>query len=182
MMRRIWLVLIVGVVILFAGAMRAQDAPKDSAKAQLEENVGFYKLEFTLREMDGSKVVNKRGYSMTIRVGKSDWEQLRTGTRVPIPQETPNGGKSMTYIDVGVNLDCRGWESTKGLNLQVRTDVSSLPSDAPTNYALGQGPMVRQVKTDSWTTLQSGKSATLFTADEPATARHFEMDVVATKL
>ncbi len=171
-----WLVAVM--VLLGCGVAAAQD--KETPKAA-EDTTNFYKLEFTLQEFDGAKLVNTRLYSINLRTGKNEWEQLRTGTRVPLPFEN-SGGKSVQYFDVGVNLDCRGSELARGLALQVRSDISSLPADAPGTYSPGQGPMVRQVKNDSWVVLQPGKSAMLFTADEPATARRFEMVVKATKL
>ncbi len=176
---------ILAVMMVFGcGALAAQDkdAPKekDTSKAVSEESVSYYKLEFTLQEFDGAKLVNRRVYTMNVRADKGNWEQLRTGSRVPLPFED-QGGKHVNYFDVGVNLDCRGVDTSKGLSLEVRSDISSLPADAPTSYAPGQGPMVRQVKSDSWVLLQSGKSANLFTADEPATSRRFEMEVKATK-
>ncbi len=66
--------------------------------------------------------------------------------------------------------------------MEVRSDVSSLPADAPASYAPGQGPMIRQVKNDSFVVVELGKTATVFVADEPATARRFELEVKATKL
>lgn len=185
-MKRVAMAMLLGLIMLAGCGAKVwaqdKDATKESAKATTsDDSANFYRLDFTLRELDGTKVVNKRTYSLNVRTGRNDWEQLRTGTRVPLTYEE-QGGKHVQYFDVGVNLDCRASEGSRGISLEVRSDISSLPADSPATFSPGQGPMVRQVKNDSWVLIQTGKSAMLFTADEPATSRHFEMEVVATKL
>jgi hypothetical protein len=157
---------------------------KETSRYGTEESADFYKLEFTLRESDGAKVLNKHSYTLNVRsvAGRMDWEQLRSGTRVPLPMENEKGGKTVQYFDVGTNLDCRALSTPRGLSLQVRSEISSLPADASMTFSAGQGPLVRQMKNDSWVLIQLGKSTQIFTADEPTTSRRFELEVVATKL
>src|SRR3954471_24624026 len=78
------------------------------------EPTKFYKLEFVVKEVEGAKVVNSRAYFMTVPVEAPGQNggggSIRTGSRVPVPASS---GSGFNYIDVGVNIDCRGLHETQ---------------------------------------------------------------------
>jgi hypothetical protein len=149
-----------------------------------EQPPKYYRLVYTLSEMEGTKAITKRTYSMTIlswpqrlNSGMSE-QQLRTGTRVPVQTE---GGK-FQYMDVGVNIDCHGVETSKGLELHVRSEISSLPSDFAAASSNGAAPPVRQLRNDSTLLTPLDKVTQVYSADEPTTGRKFELTVMATEV
>jgi hypothetical protein len=149
-----------------------------------EQPPKFYRLVYTLSEMEGAKTLTKRTYSMTIlswpqRIGSGlSEQQLRAGTRVPVQTE---GGK-FQYMDVGVNIDCHGVETVKGLELHVRSEISSLPSDFASASPSGTAPPVRQLRNDSTLLAPMDKTTQVYSADEPTSSRRFELTVAATEM
>src|SRR5437868_12457835 len=89
---------------LFGLAMAA-----GSCLAQSVEPTKFYKMEFVVKEMEGTKVVNSRSYFMTLPVEApgqpSQSGSIRTGSRLPTPSNAGGGG--FTYIVGGVSVDCK---------------------------------------------------------------------------
>ena len=72
--------------------------------AQNPEASKFYKLDFVVKEVEGTKVLNSRAYSMIVSTEKSSPpSSIRTGSRVPTP--TSAGNTQFTYIELGVNID-----------------------------------------------------------------------------
>ena len=74
---------------LFGLAMAA-----GSCLGQAVEPTKFYKMEFVVKEVEGTKVVNSRAYFMTVPVEApgqtSQSGSIRTGSRVPV---TSTGGR-----------------------------------------------------------------------------------------
>jgi hypothetical protein len=133
----------------------------------------YYKLSFVLRERDEGKVLNQRAFTMNIaadppQAEKPTWWNLRSGTRVPIPDT--KGGTN--YVDVGVNLDVRAFEVADGLELEVTSEISSVGTESGNT-----APPIRQVKVRSAVMAAAGKPTVIFTADDPASQHRFELEV-----
>src|SRR5712691_8359017 len=72
--------------------------------AQNPEPPKFYKLDFVVKEVEGTKVLNARSYSITVSTdASSPHSSIRTGSKVPTPTGTTG---QFTFIDLGVNIDC----------------------------------------------------------------------------
>jgi len=84
-----------------AGAAFAQtpEAPKSPEPSK------FYKLEFVVQEVEGGKALNSRSYSTQAASDARDGASIRAGSKMPIA--TGGQANQFTYIDVGVNIDCR---------------------------------------------------------------------------
>jgi len=89
---------------LITGACLAEDT---AAPAK------FYKLDFVVKEVEGTKVLNTRSYSFLTSTPITSGCQIRTGNKVPVA----GGG----YLDVGVSIDCYEVKETQmGLSLGSR--------------------------------------------------------------
>src|SRR5215470_9839956 len=67
-----------------------------------------YRVQMALTEYDGANKISSLPY--TIHVASGDYVSsgsLRVGIRVPITTANKNGDATMTYIDVGSNIDVR---------------------------------------------------------------------------
>lgn len=163
-------ILLLAVFAVPAGLCAQQNASHSSAETEARTaSVGYYRLSFLVRELDGSKVINQRAYTMSVTADAKVC-RLRSGTRIPVPSE-----KSWTYVDVGINLDVQAKEAPEGLQLEVTADISSgaTENSATTNFP----PSIRQVRSQGAVLAPIGKPTVVFTADDPASHHRFELEV-----
>lgn len=138
----------------------------------------FYKLVFTLKELQDGKTENERSYIMNVGTQpekpweSADWWSLRAGSRIPVT--TVNTG--LNYIDVGVNLDIRAQDAPDAVDLIVKTELSA---PAETNSS-GAAPALRDVKVRSAVRAPLNKTTVVFTSDS-ISKRQFELDVTPTR-
>lgn len=144
--------------------------------AQTETAAKFYKLDFILKELDGSKTLSSRSYSLTASTDPhSSRSSLRTGSKVPV-----TAGSSFSYIDVGVSIDC--WnvkETAGGLSMSVTADVSSVPPEPAPAQAV---PVVRQNRWGSDVVVPLKKPTVIFSSDDLTTKHVMQLEVTATAL
>ena len=182
MVRRHGLMWMLVVALALTGVTAAQDNDKKADVARPEKPASFYKLDLTVREMDGAKALNSRAYVVTQRSG--DWGQLRVGSRVPIVTGSISNSSSnpvntqWQYIDIGLNLDSRVQEKDEALAFDWRMELSSVAADPG---AAGQ-PVIRQVKNNGQTILSIGKPVVMATVDDLSSSHKFVFEVTATKL
>ena len=148
---------------LIAGTCLAQEAAPPK----------FYKLDFVVKEVEGTKVINARTYSGVISTEHSC--SIRTGSKVPY-----STGNQYTFLDVGVSIDCRSVKETPGgLTMNVDADISSvLESTTPTNLP----PTVRQNKWASYVVVPIKKPTVLFSSDDLTTRHQMQVEVTATPI
>lgn len=124
----------------------------------------FYKLDFSIREMDAGKLVNTRSYQMMARANDNAMSSIRAGGRVPVAQE-----KGFTYIDVGTNIDVhRVTRLQEQVVLYVVAEISGameLP-DGKTPAS----PTVRQTRWNSSVLVPFKKPVVVFSSDDPTSA------------
>jgi len=150
-------------IVAFAGSALAQDAQPTT----------FYKLDFTVKEVEAGKVLNTRGYSVMASGKESGRASIRTGTKVPY-QTSPE----IHYADIGVNIDCLHLRELDGaLALEVEADLSSIPQEQP-----GNPPVVRQNKWSSTVLVPLRKATILFTSDDPASRQQMQLELTATPI
>jgi hypothetical protein len=180
------------VLLASATFATAQSAPDASTKAVAQSVQSAYDspkhcyaLNYVLKELDGTKVINQRSYVLNTFASATggDWSRLRVGNRVPVfthSQEKGSGNPvtDFNYIDVGVNIDNRLRESGDMLALEVTVDISSLAGE--TGGSVGPPQTVRQVKGTVTSTIYPGKQAVVFSADDPGSQHRFELQVTAT--
>ncbi len=164
--------------LTMASSAGLAQAPEKSAEAQK-----FYKLEFTLKEVDAGKVLNARSYSViAVQDPKSNRVSIRAGAKVPV-----NVGGNVNFWDVGVNIDCYVLAEVDGrLSLSITADVTSTPTTAESAGQAGGGtsgpPTIRQNRWVSVVTIPLRKPTLVFASDDLVSKRQMQMDITATPI
>jgi len=139
---------------------------------QAAEPTKFYKFDFTVKELEGGKVMSARNYSLILPVGTSQPNQIRTGNRVPMQT-----GSGSTYYDMGVNIDCRNvTEDGDSVSAQVNAEFSSA---APDSSASNLPPVIRQYKWGSTVLAPLRKPTVIFSSDDPNSKRQMQIELTA---
>jgi hypothetical protein len=182
-------VFVFGVLLAASTLVSAQLSPEASPKpAQSASDAApkhCYALNYVVKELDGTKVINQRSYVLNTFASNApggEWTRLRVGNRVPVFVHSQEKGSSNTvtdfnYIDVGVNIDNRLREAGDALALEVTADISSV-AEMPSG--VGLPPTVRQIKGTAASLIYPGKPAVVFSADDPGSQHRFELQVTAT--
>ena len=137
----------------------------------------FYKLDFVVKEIEGTKVLNARAYSTTVSTDKSSPSSLiRTGSRVPVP--TSPDGKQFNFSEVGVNIDCRSVQEVGGeLSMIVTAEVTTTLQESTTGP-----PIHRQNKWTAAAVVPLRKPTVLFSSDDATTKRQMQLELTATPI
>lgn len=162
---------------LFALILALPVSAQDTA-GKADKPWTFYKLTMTVREMDGTKIINSRSYEFTQR--SSEWGNLRVGSRVPITTGSGPNGSNMQfqYIDVGLKVDSRVQERDSDIAFDWRLELSSAAADP---NPPGQ-PIIRNVSSNGQTLLTIGKPVVMTSVDDTNTTHKFVFEIMATKL
>jgi hypothetical protein len=135
--------------------------------------------------MEDGKKVNTRTYSVMCEdEGSPTRGNLKVGSRVPVATGAPSpggGAMSFTYLDVGVNIEARLTNLADGtLSLQSEIEMSSVADTT----AIGElrEPVIRQLKVSANNSITVGKPIVISTADDVASHRQFQVQVLAMKL
>ena len=133
----------------------------------------FYKLDFVVKEMDGTKTLNSRGYSTVTKEQVGRACSIRTGSKVPYsPSPT-----SLQFYDLGVNIDCLDVKEVGGeLSLSISADVISIPSDTPPNTP----PLTRHNSWNATVLVPLAKPTLVFSSDDLTTKRVMQLQLTAT--
>jgi hypothetical protein len=159
-----------GAIILTAGICAAQG---EGAKPPAEEPKYFH-LDFVVKELESGKVINARHYSTTTATGDHSCT-IRSGNKVPVQTggSGPESGQ-FTYIEVGVNIDCRSAKEIDGsLALSVSAEISTAVN------AVKQ-PLIRQTKWSSNAIVPIGKPTVIFASDDVAGKGQMQLELTAT--
>jgi len=175
------------VLMTAAFPLRGQDKGKSEAKTPS----AVLKVQVTISESEGEKKVVNLPYTFYMKAGDggpaSPWTKVRMGSRVPVYVGKDGG---MQYLDVGTNIDARGFAGEDGrfdlsLNLErswVEGDVF-VPLQKPTAAAgdpiIGQfrEPVIRQFKTELALTMKDGQSIQSTLATDPLSGKVLAINV-----
>jgi hypothetical protein len=164
-------VLFVAVLATAATAGAQNDSPRP-------KTAEFFRLDFALKEMDGSAPVRTYAYQMMI-ASNYGTSSIRSGAKVPVSAD--NKG-AFTYIDVGVKLDVRQLNVTKdGLEFDIVAELSGVltaGSAAPT----AKNPMIYQTQLNSRAEIPVGKPTVIFSSDDPSSKHQLHLEVTATPI
>jgi len=154
----------------FAGSALAQNEPQTpAANKTAEPPVHYYHLDLLVQEVgEDGKPVNSRTYSYTVSTAPHEHDQIRIGSRVPIPV----GNNQFQHQDINVNLDVsNAHEVGNKLAMILGAEVNSLgpvihvhPPDSS-----GPGPVEPVIHRNTWTTpilIPIGKPTVVFTSDD----------------
>jgi hypothetical protein len=154
---------------LLAGTCYAEDT----------EPSKVYKLEFVVKEVDGSKVVNSRTYSTM--VSRDSTAEIRAGSKVPYVSETGgSGGTQYQQIDIGVSIDAKILkEAPDRLEFALKLETSSIAKD-PSPQGHPVNPIIRQNSWSATVALPLKKATTVSTSDDVDAKTQTQLQVTAT--
>jgi hypothetical protein len=156
--------------VLMAGICAAQDKEQEGLKHD--------RLDFVVKEVDGSRVVNSRAYSVIV--------ELEPGFRGPGNVSIRAGDRIRVAgagdIDVGVNIDTHNArEVPNGLAVSVSASVSDLVPNTETSGA-SSIPALRQMKWFSDVIVPVRKPTTIFSSDDPTSKHKMQLELTATPI
>jgi hypothetical protein len=171
----------------------AQDKPKaeDSQKAEMRTTPVKVQVVFT--EFEGDKKVKSLPYILYVNAPdvpdmKPGWVKLRVGSRVPI--YTGGNTGSMTYLDVGTNIDARSAYFSDGrLSLQMKIERSWVEGGASVPVAKSDGsasetssghfqePIIGQFVSELDLKLREGQSVESTMATDPLNGKVLKIDI-----
>ncbi len=178
-MRRFgWMV--IGVAMLTVGLFGQEGQPA-AEKGAAAKPVAAYRLDFVIRELQSTKVINSRQYMMIVEDGKRG--DLKIGTRLPVPSG-PRETKAFTYYDVGLNLWSVVQSNGSSIALNTTLDLSTLPGtdEEASKWQEVGAPPIRQVRTSFPALVREGQQTTIGGMDDITTNRRYEISVTATKV
>jgi hypothetical protein len=148
------------------------------------EQTKYFRLDFTVRELEGGKVVTSRSYSTTLSNEKGDNVSIRTGDKVPI---ITGKDQSVSYQDVGVNIDCNSLKLVDSqVALYIRAAISSVVADVQDKIPFensGPGnPVIRNTSWGSTVLVPLKKTVTVFSSDGATTKRQTQLELTATPI
>jgi hypothetical protein len=174
-------------MLLVATAAIAQDKPESKpARNDFSWARSPFRLDYTIKEMEDGKVVNTRTYSMVMQSteerGRSTGE-VKTGSRVPIStQVNKEGGSSIQYLDVGINIQAQLYVlENSNLLLSGGVDISTLASGTE-SVGIGGAPIIRQIRANTTSEVTAGKANQIAALDDPISKHRFVIEVMPTKL
>jgi hypothetical protein len=162
--------------IAIAAALLAAPCFPQTPENKPDEQTKYYRLDFTVKELEGGKVVNARNYSTSLSNQKADGSSIRTGDKIPLQSDKG----SWSYVDIGVNIDCNSLKLIDNqLAVHVSADITSVGTDASAGTA---NPLIRQNRWSSTVLVPLKKPVTIFSSDGASTKRQMQLELTATPL
>ena len=136
------------------------------------EQPKYFRLDFIVKELENGKVMNVRAYS-TSSDNARGFASIRAGDKIPVASE-----KGPTYVDVGVNIDCRELKLIDNqLSVQISADISNPSSDSP-NSSL----VIRQYRWTGVAFVPLRKPVTVFSSEGVSNKRQMQLELTATPI
>lgn len=120
-----------------------------------------YRIDVTIR----NTAPGAKPQTYTILGQRDDWSKVNIGGRVPVPSKD-----GFTYIDIGTNIQAR----MRDRNGTMFLDVNISLSDAPNTQS--NPPTVRQLQTNTSTTITPGKPTLIAALVDPGTQQKYEIE------
>lgn len=137
----------------------------------------FYKLEIVLKELEAGKVVASRNYVMATAFPANSNASVRTGDKVAVPTATGAANSQFTYMDIGVNIDCRITSASAAeIGLHVAADISSVAD----NKGSSLPPTIVQTRLNGDAIVPFRKPITVFSVDGASSKRQTQLEITAT--
>jgi len=164
--------------------LAAMAAPLLPVHAQPPE---VYKVELTMR--DATDASAKAGRRYVILIDTHGSGTFRIGSREPVASGSfqpgvggvgvnPLVNTQYTYVDTGVNIDCRLEQVDNKLQLRADIDISSI---VPHEKSAVPNPAIGQLKLTVTALVVPGKRTVVASIDDPVTNRKFDLEALITK-
>jgi hypothetical protein len=165
------------VLIALAAILLGNSCFAQAQEAKQEEAAKYLRLDFTIKELDNGKVATLRTYSTISSTGSGGSCSIRTGDKIPVPTDKGD----ITYLDIGVSIDCNSLKITGNqLTLHITADISGQVPDA--SKGPDALPVIRQNRWNASAIVPLGKATTLFSFDGAATKRQTQLELLATPI
>ncbi|MBV8710055.1 MAG: hypothetical protein JO028_22915 [Acidobacteriaceae bacterium] len=174
-MRQIALVTALIVTFVAPDSSLAQATPDSSSKAaSTSQDKRFYKLDFTVKQIEAGKIINSRSYSVVLAGQRK--ASMRSGIRVPFKRDG-----NPDYLNVGLNIDCGDAVEVDGqLSLHIKAEMSSMAGSPENNSATL--PALRQNQWESDVVFPLRKATTIFSSDDLASKQNVQLEILATPI
>jgi len=166
-----------GLILLFASSLTAQDAQKlqsSPKKDDLTQAVTSLRIQVVFTEFDGEKKISSLPYTLSVnadeRRGRPN-SQVRNGARVPLATDKDK----LTYLDIGTNIDCSALLQDDGrFKLQMTVERSAIAGDAP---GANNAPVIHQFRAESNPVLKDGQTVESIVATDPLNGHVYHVTV-----
>jgi type II secretory pathway component GspD/PulD (secretin) len=138
-----------------------------------------YRLDYTVRMMDGAKAAATQHYSLVVVLGERG--QLKLGNRVPlvtgkVDADTNAASSQVQYMDMGLSISGTLTGSGDDLILRTKVEQSTLAED---KSGVGpQDPVLHQGVLEQTARLAPGKAMTLGSLEIPGGSNRLEVEAV----
>jgi hypothetical protein len=163
------------------GWSQADQNARPAAKAV--EQAKYYRLDFVVKETEDGKQVSARNYSLTASTGSFGNNcSVRAGDKIPVPSaNSKDASPQFTYIDVGVNIDCRDLKDVdQKLALRIQADISGSTGRAAATAA--GAPIIRQFRWSSDVLVPLRKATVIYQSDGASSKSGMQLELTATPL
>ncbi len=165
---------------------RPQEATKQSKESQKPTSPpNFYRVDYTIRELDHGKRTNTRNYTLKVEAGRG--ASFRVGSRIPVatghaPGSVPGDvlKPEFQYHDVGVGMDCTLREHADYVWLGTKADLNSVAGSDSGSVA--SPPVIRSFRFEDTTVAPLGKSTLVGGIDDVFSDHRYEIEVTVTKI
>ena len=161
---------------LIGGTVAAEETqPPTESKSP-----NVYQVDFSVRELEDSKPVNTRNYSLLLQTIPDERVangRVRAVSRVPIILVEGQ----VEYQEVGLSIDCGLREQRDRVLLEITFEISDLATPQE-EKGLASRPVFRTIRSQVRTGVLAGKPTVVSKVDDTATKRRYELEVTATKV
>jgi len=144
-----------------------------------------YKVDLTMRDATDQSAKSGRHYVMLVDTHNAGTFKL--GNREPVASGSfqPGAGANSlvntqyTYIDTGVNIECRLEQPDNNSRLQLRADIDISTVSPPKGSV--PNPVIGQLKLNITALITPGKRTVVASIDDPVSNRKFDVEALITK-
>jgi hypothetical protein len=145
--------------------------------ADMDKTKKIYRLTYTMKDTEGGKTIGVQHFSVVVASGSTT--VLKQGSRIPVGTGSSPGSSngSVTYLDVGQEIEASLDGYLDGARLRTKVVQSSVAEER--SLVGTQDPVIRQTTLEGTSTLVQGKPLVIGSLDVPGSTRHQEVEVVS---
>lgn len=174
------MILMLAGLLAFLLPAHAQEKPAEPA---------VYKVEFAIR--DGSQAAAQTGRRYMMLVGANEKGFFNVGDKVPYATSSfqpgiggagPQPLMQYTYLDTGVNIECRVAELNGKITLNAQLDISAIHLHDKAASMNPPNPTVAAIRLGVRALMNPGKPTQVISMDDPVTMKKFDVEATVTKV
>ncbi len=156
----------------------SEKSAEDLKAATTRKAANVYRVDFTIREIEGGRVLNSRKYMLMVE--DQQWARTRVGNRIPYRAGVGEG--QWQYQDVGINIDCKAHEpEDRQVLLDTRISAPSLAAPEPSSgESSGRLPVLRNLSMEVTAAVTLGKPTIIGSMDDVTSNHRYEIEATVT--